>query len=108
MSLLIAAVIYACAVEVAVAAPFYRVSDADPVVTCAAGTFTGKSAQGVDSFLGIRYAEPPVGKLRFLPARPTVPGTFSAKKSVKHTRAPNMLTARRARLRRLGPGQAMQ
>jgi len=47
-----------------------------PVVSLKYATFEGTSAGGVDRFLGIPYARPPVGNLRFRRPRPplSVPG----------------------------------
>lgn len=43
---------------------------AAPMATTAVGTFEGVRVDGIDTFLGIRYAQPPVGALRW---RPPVP-----------------------------------
>ena len=45
------------------------------IVTCSAGTYRGRvSAEGVSSFLGIRYGQAPVGRLRWQPPRPVSGG----------------------------------
>src|SRR3954453_1727045 len=44
-----------------------------PVVRTHAGVLRGSRADGVDSFLGIRYAKAPVGHLRWQPPRPASP-----------------------------------
>jgi carboxylesterase type B len=53
---------------------------ASPVATTQLGAVRGVSADGVDSFLGMRYAQAPVGKLRWTPPKPVAPwhGTVSA------------------------------
>jgi para-nitrobenzyl esterase len=45
----------------------------DFVVATTAGNFRGQSRNGVDSWLGIPYAQPPVGPLRFQAPRPVQP-----------------------------------
>lgn len=44
--------------------------DATPVVETDKGKVQGLEQDGVDAFLGIRYAAPPVGELRFQPPQP--------------------------------------
>ena len=47
--------------------------DGGPVVSLDYATFKGISTNGVDSFLGIPYAQPPVGDLRFRRPKPPLP-----------------------------------
>jgi len=47
----------------------------DPVVMTREGSVQGTTERGVDVFRGIPYAAPPVGELRWLPARPVRPWT---------------------------------
>ena len=56
-------------VGVRAAAVAYR-RDGGPVVSLDYATFEGNSAGGVESFLGMAYAQPPVGDLRFRRPQP--------------------------------------
>ena len=47
--------------------------DGGPIVSLNYATFEGASTSGVDSFLGIPYALPPVGDLRFRRPKPPLP-----------------------------------
>ena len=47
--------------------------DGGPVVSLNYGTFEGASTGGVDSFLGVPYAQPPVDNLRFRRPNPPLP-----------------------------------
>ena len=47
--------------------------DGGPVVSLNYATFEGNSTGGVDSFLGIPYAQPPLGNLRFRRPEPPIP-----------------------------------
>ena len=47
--------------------------DGGPLVSLSYATFEGSSAGGIDEFLGIPYAQPPVGNLRFRRPRPPLP-----------------------------------
>lgn len=46
-----------------------------PRVTLAQGTLTGAGGDGISHFKGVRYAEPPVGALRWKPPVPVAAGT---------------------------------
>jgi para-nitrobenzyl esterase len=65
------AIVLACA---AWAAPAY----AAPTATTQNGRVTGVAAEGMDEFLGIRYAAPPLGALRWQPPQP-VPQAMATK-----------------------------
>ena len=49
----------------------------DPIVSLSYARFQGASTDGIDRFLGIPYAQPPVGNLRFRRPQPPhpLPGT---------------------------------
>ena len=49
--------------------------DDRPVVRASAGAVRGRREDGLDVFRGIRFAEPPVGDLRFAAPRPAAPWT---------------------------------
>ena len=48
----------------------YASSLAAPVIKLDIGPFRGSTANGTDVFLGIPYAQPPVGRLRFVAPQP--------------------------------------
>ena len=55
-----------------------------PVVSLDYATFQGASVNGTDQFLGVPYAQPPVGDLRF--RRPRHPSHLSGTTSVSLAR----------------------
>ncbi len=55
----------------------------DPLVTVAQGQLRGRAKNGVHSFLGIPYAQPPFGALRFAPPEP-VAGWFGTRDALEY------------------------
>src|ERR1700730_1838837 len=64
----VAAAVLAASAGGAVASP--ASGGANPVVRIDSGLIRGASAAGVNSFLGLPYAAPPTGKLRWRPPQP--------------------------------------
>ena len=54
-----------------------------PIVLTADGLVQGKMAGGADEYLGIPYAAPPVGALRWRPRSPPRPGPASARPQLR-------------------------
>ncbi|HSV51648.1 MAG TPA: carboxylesterase family protein [Burkholderiaceae bacterium] len=55
--------------------------DDDSVVSTSSGSFQGQTSEGVTSYLGIPYAQPPVGALRFRAPQPYQPRSDVVKAS---------------------------
>ena len=53
--------------------PAALAATAPPVVQTANGPLQGKDADGIREFYGVRYAQPPVGNLRWRPPQPLLP-----------------------------------
>lgn len=62
-----------------------------PMVTIPDGTIIGTAGTGYRAFLGIPYAAPPVGALRFRPPAPVVPWTTPLRATRKPTACPQDL-----------------
>ena len=67
----------AIAILAATAAHAAPVAPVAPVAKTEYGTITGKVAEGMNEFLGIRYAAPPTGALRWQPPQPLAHALFS-------------------------------
>jgi para-nitrobenzyl esterase len=63
----------ACTTATAGPSPATSHGTGPPVVTTADGAVRGKAVAATDEFLGIPYAAPPVGALRWQPPRPPAP-----------------------------------
>jgi para-nitrobenzyl esterase len=61
------------ALPAAVAARAGSADGGGPIVATGKGKVQGKSAKGIDQFLGIPYAAPPVGPLRWAAPQPVTP-----------------------------------
>jgi para-nitrobenzyl esterase len=63
----------ACTTATAGPSPSPRHGTGPPMVSTADGAVRGKAVAATDEFLGIPYAAPPVGALRWQPPRPPAP-----------------------------------
>jgi hypothetical protein len=66
---------------------------AAPTATVEQGVLSGVEVGSVDEFLGVRYATPPVGDLRWRPPQPVTPGhsnwmLLSSVTTARRVRAP--------------------
>ncbi|KAF8261988.1 carotenoid ester lipase precursor [Lactarius quietus] len=66
-----------CATASTVLATPPPIPSASPIVTLDKGEFIGTTANGINKFLGIPFAQPPVGDLRF--RLPQAPGAYDGK-----------------------------
>jgi len=64
-----------------------------PVVTLAAGAVHGSTQKGVHRFLGVPYAAPPVGELRFAAPEPHLPWTGVRPASERGPNAPHRVSS---------------
>jgi len=71
-----------------------------PAVTISEGTLAGKSEHGTDIYLGIPYAAPPIGSLRWMPPAPPAswtgvrPATSFRSRCVQNSPAPPLVKFR--------------
>ncbi|KAF8264075.1 carotenoid ester lipase precursor [Lactarius quietus] len=77
MPLLRVSFVAICATAVTVLATSLPILPTSPIVTLDNGEFTGTTANGINKFLGIPFAQPPVGDLRF--RLPQAPGPYIGK-----------------------------
>ena len=60
---------FLCVLSLATSQSIVAQEPATPVVETESGKVQGVEQRGIDAYLGIRYAEPPLGNLRFMPPK---------------------------------------